>query len=236
MYTTIMKPFHYTIRMHNRTTFGGAPMLSITDFLTRHAFNAFSSFSAFILLVVNYDLGFFVPIITIAVYFLSNQLIYTIQKIKKRKQLQLTRSEYMLIEQQLRQAKQQLNKLNQQYVRVRSVKALKLVNDIQKLAKRIVHLVQANPQKFFVIEDFFYAHLPSAVELMDKYTSLTKEQLKDADVQQTLAQTRHTVKELYETMEDDLKRALQPDIDHLKIELDFAKLENTRRRQGGGHE
>ena len=90
-----------------------------------------------------------------------------IQKSKKRKILELSRSEYKHIEEQIKQARTNINSLTQQYVKVRSIKSFKLINEMTKLSKRIVSIVHNDPKKFYAVEDFFYSHLPSAVQLTD---------------------------------------------------------------------
>lgn len=208
-------------------------MLNAFHFTTRHVFNAFFAFALFIIAIVQFNTIFTllsVPL-AIATYIVSNKLILLYQKSKQSKLHGLTRSEFDHIEAQLKIARTQVTNLIQQYVRIRSVKSFKLLNDMNKLAKRILNLVQTNPQKFYAVEDFFYAHLPSAVELSNKYTVLTKQQLTDPAIHLALEDTRVTLKELYETMEDDLKQALSSDIEGLKIELDFAKLANEKRKE-----
>lgn len=207
-------------------------MLSTINFITRHAFNLVISFAVFIITVVNFELGiFFVPLLAIASYYVSNKTIYLVQKSKKTKELGFSRTEYKHIDSQLKLAKEHMNQLTQQYIRVRSIRSFKLLNEITKISRRIINLVQTNPQKFYAVEDFFYAHLPSAVQLTDKYTLLTKEQVKGTEIHLALEETRKTLKDLYDTMEDDLKLALASDIENLKIELDFAKLENEKSKE-----
>ena len=207
-------------------------MLTASQFIIRHLTNSFISFSAFILLIVNFDLGvFLVPIIAIVAYYVSNIIIKTLQTRSRSKELGLTSSEMALIGEQLKLAKANIQKLNQHPIKVRSVKSFKQKTDMVKTARRIVGIVQTNPQKFFGIEDFFYAHLPSAVQLTSKYATLSKQQVKGSDIHLALDETRTTLKELQLTFEDDLKLALKEEIETLKIEIDFAKLENERRKE-----
>lgn len=207
-------------------------MLNLQNFLTRHLLNILFSFTVFVLTVINFDFGvIIVPIITAFTYYVSNVVVKFIQKRKKMKELNLTPSEYKLIENQIIFAKKHINSLTQQFLRVRSIRSFKLLNDMTKISKRIVNIVQQNPHKFYQVENFFYSHLPSAVELTNKYSLLTQQQLKDQEIHLTLQETRQTLKELHETMEDDLRLALQSDIENLKIELDFIKLENEKKRQ-----
>ena len=213
-------------------------MLGAMDFITRHALNLFISFTLYIISILNFDLGVIALAIPIVSYFISNKLILTVQTMKRSKQLGLTKTEYRQIELQLKKAREQINKLTQQYTRVRSIKSFKLINETSKVSRRIINIVNSDPHKFYAVEDFFYAHLPSAVELTDKYTLLTKEHVKGTDIHLALEETRKTLKDLHVTIEEDLKLALQSDIENLKIELDFAKLSNEKRRDriGGGEE
>ncbi|HWL24056.1 MAG TPA: 5-bromo-4-chloroindolyl phosphate hydrolysis family protein [Ureibacillus sp.] len=207
-------------------------MLGAMNFITRHALNFLISLTVFILTVVNFDLGFFlVPLITILTYYVSNKSIKFIQKSKKSKELGLTRSELSHIEKQLKLARSHILSLTQQYIKVRSISSFKILNEMTKLARRILNIVQTNPAKFYSVQDFFYSHLPSAVELTSKYTLLTQQQLKDMEIQLALEDTRKTLKGLHETMESDLKSALESDLEHLKLEIDYAKLETEKNRQ-----
>lgn len=207
-------------------------MLGTMNFLSRHALNFLFSLTIFIFTTFTFDLGVvLVPILTILTYYVSNKSIKMIQKSKKRKLLDLTRSEYKHIEEQIKQARSNINSLTQQYVKVRSIKSFKLINEMTKLSKRIVSIVHNDPKKFYAVEDFFYSHLPSAVQLTDTYTLLTQQQLKDAEVNLALEDTRKTLRDLHVTMESDLRSALESDIENLKIELDYVKLENEKNRK-----
>ena len=212
---------------------GGTQMLGPTNFLTRHLINFLAALTALVIsfaTITGFASILALPLAVLA-YYVSNKVTLAIQKSSQSKKLGIAKSEYELIELQLNQAKAQIQALNQQYIRVRSVRSFKQINEMSKLAKRIINIVQANPQKFYAVEDFFYAHLPSAVQLSDKYTLLTKEQVPGTDVHLALEETRRTLKELLVTMEEDLKNALASDIENLKIELDFAKMSNDKRKE-----
>lgn len=207
-------------------------MLTASQFFTRNLFNCFFSISAFILLVVNLNLGvILVPLLTVATFVASDFIIKKIQTKSRSKQLGLTVSEMKLIDQQLKSARQHIQTISKLPFKINSVKTFKRKTEMVKTARRIVNIVQTNPQKFFGIEDFFYAHLPSAAQLSEKMTMLTKQQVKGSDIHLALDDTRSTLKELHDTIEDDLKLALKDEIESLKIELDFAKLENDRRKE-----
>lgn len=207
-------------------------MLGAANFFIRHALNFLIGFTVFILSIFNFDINLiFVPILSLIAYLISNKVIKVIQKSRRSKELGLSRSEFKHIEAQIKQAKGHINSLSQQYIRVRSVRSFKLLNEMMKLSKRIVNIVQNNPQKFYSVQDFFYSHLPSAVQLTQTYTMLSQTQVKDTEIHLALEDTRKTLKGLHGTMENDLKCAIESDLESLRIELDFVKLENAKKLQ-----
>ena len=205
-------------------------MLTNGQYLLRHTTSFFAGIIAMYLVEKIFLIGFTSFFAFPITYFLLNKAILIYQQTKRAKQLNLTRSQFIHIEEQLSIASKNANALTQKYVQVRSVKSFKVIYDMSKLSKRIIALVRKDPTKFYIIEEFFYAHLPSALELSSKYALLTKEQVTGTDIHIALNDARVTLKELYETMEIDLKKALSPDIESLKIELDFAKLANEQRQ------
>lgn len=210
-------------------------MLSTTNLVVRHLFNFFFSFASFVIFMLYFDLNLFatfflmigIPAVT---YSISNKVIHAIQIRKRAKELNFTTDEYKMINKYLTQAREQISKLSTGYIRVRSIKSFRVLNDMVKISRRIVNIVQTNPKKFYLVEDFFYSHLPSAVELTDKYAILTKEKMKDIDIQLALEETRVILKGLSDSMEQDLKDVLKTDLEHLRIELDFAKMEQEKRK------
>lgn len=212
-------------------------MLGAGNFIIRHLLNFLFSFTVFVTLILQLPFNLINALIMLSspviTYIVSNFAIKTVQKFKKTKELGLSRSEYHHIESQIRQAKMQINQLIQQYIRVRSIRSFKLLNDMTKLSRRIVNIVQSNPKKFYAVEDFFYSHLPSAVELSKNYATLVQQQIKDADFHIALEDARKAMKQLQSTMEEDLKAALASDLENLKLELDYVKLEQRKKQEMG---
>lgn len=60
---------------------------------------------------------------------------------------------------------------------------------------------------------------------------LTAQPLKDSDVKMALQQTQHTIDTMYETIELDLKSVLATDIEHLKLEIDFANMAAEQKKK-----
>jgi len=166
----------------------------------------------------------FAGLLSFGIYVVSEQFIKMVQSRKFASKHGLTMAEYRHIKSQLKDAKDKLKQLNGYFLKVRSVRAFKQLFDMNRLAKRIFQIVKTNPKKFYQAESFFYAHLDSAVELTSKYTLLISQPVKAADIQIALQDTRETLLELNQVMEKDLRQVLSSDIEHLKMELDFAKI------------
>lgn len=207
-------------------------MLSIGHFFSRHTASLIFSLSTVSIAVIAANPGFFLGgIIFAGTYSASTFLLKHNQKKKVMKLAGITKEEYKHIDSQLSTANKQIQALSQNYLRVRSVAAFKQLLEITRISKNIVKIVKTDPQKFYNVEQFFYAHLPSAVQLTDKYTMLSKQPVKDKDIQLTLSKTRETLTDLNETIQIDLKDALSNDIDHLQMEIEFANRSNNRRKE-----
>ncbi|MFJ7972474.1 5-bromo-4-chloroindolyl phosphate hydrolysis family protein [Psychrobacillus sp. NPDC096389] len=207
-------------------------MTEVMNTVIRHIINIPIMFIAWFVFFFPLDIGYFISsALAIGVYLVSNFSIKKIQHRRIMKKHQLTHSEYFHIQKQLKEAKAKIRTLNSHYLKVRSFSSFKQLFDMNRLAKRIISLVKENPRKFYQVEKFFYAHLDSAVELTSKYTLLVSQPMKNHDLKIALADTRETLESMNAIMEDDLKDVLASDIEHLKMELDFAKLSVRKKEQ-----
>ena len=128
-------------------------MLSTTNLVVRHLFNFFFSFTSLIIFIVYFDFDFLVTFflmigIPTVTYFISNKVIYAFQIRKRAKELGFTTDEYKMINKYLSQAREQISKLSSGYIRVRSIKSFRILNDMVKVSRRILNIVQTNPKKF----------------------------------------------------------------------------------------
>ena len=207
-------------------------MLSVGQFFSRHTISLFISLSTVSITAIAANPGFFLGgLLFVGTYTTSAFLLKLSQKKKVTKLAGISKEEYNHIDTQLSTAQKQIQTLSKNYLRVRSISTFKQLLEITRISKNIVKIVKANPQKFYTVEQFFYAHLPSAVQLTETYTMLTKQPVKDKEIQITLAKTRETLTDLNDTIQTDLKDALSNDIDHLQMEIEFANRSNTRKKE-----
>lgn len=206
-------------------------MKEIRNFFTRHFITAPISFGSWLYLTFGTSLNFFAATgLFIAIYLGSSFTIKQFQIASSIKKLGLQRSEYNYIKGQLKGAQLKLKRLNSYYGKVRSVQAFKQLHEMNTLSRRIINIIRANPKKFYQVENFFYAHLDSAVELTSKYAILVNQPLKDKDIQIALQDTRETLSDVNEQLEQDLRDVLSSDIENLKMEIDFVGVTMNKKK------
>ncbi|WP_087972346.1 5-bromo-4-chloroindolyl phosphate hydrolysis family protein [Oceanobacillus rekensis] len=135
----------------------------------------------------------------------------------------LTRREYKYIDNNLKDAKQKISRLQKALFRVRSLQHAKQNLEIARTAQKIYTNAKKEPKRFYQAEGFFYNHLDSLVELAEKYAYLSSQPAKTREMEKSLKDTRQTVGMLGETIKKDLHIMLDDDIDTLHFELDVAK-------------
>lgn len=206
-------------------------MKEIRNFFTRHFITAPISFGSWLYFVLGIGMNIFAATgLLIAIYLGGTFAIKQLQISSEVKKLGMRRSEYNYILDQLNQAKLKLKRLNSYYGKVRSVQAFRQLHEMNTLSRRILSIVRANPKKFYHVENFFYAHLDSAVELTSKYAILVNQPLKDKEVQIALQSTRETLTDVNEQLEQDLRQALTSDLQQLQLELDFVGATMNKRK------
>ena len=150
------------------------------------------------------------------------------------KKHQLTWKEYVYIRKNLREAKEKISRLHKAYFHARSLSTFNQIFRLNRLVKRIYTIVKKEPKRFYQAERFFFYHLDSVVELTEKHAFLAAQSVDDAKMHLSLQETKHMIEQLIQTVEQDLKELLSPDVDHLSFELDVAK--HTLRKWTPPHE
>ncbi|WP_175991403.1 5-bromo-4-chloroindolyl phosphate hydrolysis family protein [Bacillus sp. Marseille-Q1617] len=179
--------------------------------------------ASFIVYLLTLDIGFPLTLLcSIVTGIITFLLIKGIQKSLWLNKKGLTRKEYRYISKNLKEAKEKIKRLQKQQLKVRSLGAFKQILEINRLSRRIFQLVNKEPKRYYSSESFFYYHLDSVVELTEKYTFLAAQPGKSQEAFLSLQQTRSTLDELIDSLEKDLEAVLADDMDHLKIELNFA--------------
>lgn len=139
------------------------------------------------------------------------------------KKHQLNIKEYRYIRKNLEEAKRKMDRMRKALVSIRNITFLKDVMELLRIMKKIYQVTKKEPKRFYLGEKFYFSHLDSAVELTEKYALLSSQPNKDEQLVQALHETRHTIKEMKTTIENDLYHILSDDIEQLHFELDVTK-------------
>lgn len=136
---------------------------------------------------------------------------------------QLTRKEYQYIKKNLDEAKKKIHRLSKVQFSIRNITSLKQRIDGLRITRKIYTLTKREPKRFYKAERFYFSHLDSLLELTEKYALLSSQPVKSAEIEHSLSETRRTLVELTEAVEQDLYYILSDDIEHLNFEIDVAK-------------
>ena len=106
---------------------------------------------------------------------------------------------------------------------MRNFSDMKQNYEVIKLVNKIYSTTKKEPKRFFKAEQFYFSNLDSIVEITEKYAFLHSQPAKTPELKISLKETRLTLDKLTDSLENDLYRVLEEDIDDLQFELDVAK-------------
>ncbi len=135
----------------------------------------------------------------------------------------LTRREYRYIQNNLKEAKQKIRRLQKAFLTTGNVLNAKQNIEILRVVHKIHSVTKKEPIRFYRAEEFYFSHLDSLVEIAEKYAFLNSQPVKTPELNQSLTETRKTMAELSQTIQDDLYKMIESDVHTLKFELDVAK-------------
>ena len=136
-------------------------------------------------------------------------------------------SEYSFIRNQLKEARTKVNRLKKSYINVRSLKDIKLVYDINRLVSTIHDAVEDDPKRFFGVQQFYHAHLDSAVNTVEHYLHLYKMPGKSKEERVKLHEARITLFEIMRSLESDVSIMNKSDYQALELEKKVVKKSNS---------
>lgn len=146
----------------------------------------------------------------------------------------LTRKEYKFIQDNLKEAKQKIIRLQKALIDVRQLGNARENMELLRTVRRIYANTKREPQRFYKAEGFYYKHLDSLVEIAEKYAYLSSQPVKSRDMNEMMRDSRHTIFVLGQTVRKDLKTMLNDDVNTLHFELDVAKRRIDKHKNANG--
>lgn len=156
---------------------------------------------------------------SVAVYY----ILKWIMKSYNIKSTGLTRREYYYIQRNLKEAKRKIRRLQKAFLKSSNVLTAKQHIEILRVVHKIHDMTKKEPIRFFKAEEFYFSHLDSLVEIAEKYAFLNAQPVKTPELTDSLNETRRTIARLSDTIQNDLLKVIEHDVDTLKFELDVAK-------------
>lgn len=144
------------------------------------------------------------------------------------KEYGLTKSEYRYIQNQMKEAKEKLNRLRQSYYNIRTLKDAKLIFDINRIVKSIINTVEDDPKIFYNVQQFFHSNLDSAVNTIEQYLFLYKMPGKSKDEKIKLHETRLSLLELKRTLQANLSHMNRSTYQSLEVEKEIISMNKRR--------
>ncbi|MDL4840358.1 5-bromo-4-chloroindolyl phosphate hydrolysis family protein [Aquibacillus rhizosphaerae] len=165
----------------------------------------------------------FSSVIAFAGAFIAYGFVSTVFYIRFLKKHHLSVKEDRYIRKNLADAKKKIYRIQKVFLSIRQISFLKDMIELLRIIRKIYAVTTKEPKRFFQGDKFYFSHLDSAVEMIEKYALLASQPQKNAEVEQVLYKTTRTIKELKVLIEKDLYQILSNDIEQLDFELDVAK-------------
>lgn len=184
------------------------PVMFITGLITFFGFEVpfwYSSFLAISVAGLSYWIG--------SVYFHFRFL----------KKNQLTSKEYRYIRRNLIEAKHKIRRIKKAFFSIRNFNLLKEMTALLRTTNKIYRVTKNEPKRFYQAEQFYFSHLDSVVELIEKYVLLYSQPTKRNETEKILHVTQHTLIDMKAKIDQDLYHMLSNDIEQLQFEVDYVK-------------
>ncbi|WCN37969.1 5-bromo-4-chloroindolyl phosphate hydrolysis family protein [Aneurinibacillus uraniidurans] len=134
--------------------------------------------------------------------------------------VEISRSDRKYIKQNLRDARRKLKQIRYFQFRLRSFTMWQKISHLYKLARQIIQVVEQQPHKFHQARSFFSAYLDSTLHVLDKYTFLMSQPIRNAEMKETLHKTEQMLNDITAALEQELLQVLSDDVMNLDIELE----------------
>lgn len=176
--------------------------------------------SLLVLLIV-----FRVPVLLLILFTLGSLIVWAVVRsgsggVSMPDGVEMSRSDRKYIKQNLREARRKLKQIRRFQFRLRSIVMWQRTSHLYKIARQIVQIVEREPHKFHQARSFFSAYLDSTLHVLDKYTFLMGQPVRNPEMKDTLHKTEQMLNDITAALEQELMQVLSDDVMNLDIELE----------------
>lgn len=132
----------------------------------------------------------------------------------------LTWKEYVFIKRNLREADKKIKRLYKALFSIHHLPSLKQRVKLVRFIRRIFKITKKEPRRFYQADEFYYKYLDSVVELTEKFVFLSSQPNKNQALTLSLHKTERALEQLTDSIEKELYRIIESDLDQLHFEID----------------
>lgn len=135
----------------------------------------------------------------------------------------LSKEETQFFRETMNTAKYQIVKIEKNMNSTGKLKAIEHRNNVVRVSKALFKEITKDPQRLHVVDKFLYVHLPSLMELTDKYVEIDRHEAKSKSTYDILDQSAETIDEMSQMIVEDYVRFMSDDIEDMELEVELAK-------------
>jgi len=135
----------------------------------------------------------------------------------------LSKEETNFFRETMNTAKYQIVKIEKNLDSTGKLRAIEHRNNTVRVAKSLFKEITKDPQRLHVVDKFLYVHLPSLMELTDKYVEIDRHEAKSKSTYDILDKSAETIDEMCQLIVEDYVRFMSEDIEDMELEVELAK-------------
>lgn len=139
------------------------------------------------------------------------------------KEAGMSKEETQFFRETMNTAKNQILVLEQNLKQVSKLKAIESRNNTIHLTQALFKDITNEPRRLHEVDKFLYVHLPSLVDLTEKYNEINNHEIKNKTTFETLEKSASTIDEMCQLIAVDYAAFKADDLAEMDLEIELAK-------------
>ncbi|MGX7419462.1 5-bromo-4-chloroindolyl phosphate hydrolysis family protein [Carnobacterium gallinarum] len=204
-----------------------------------YTFTSILCMISFLVFILIFDIGFGPSLF--ATLFLGTVLYFLIGKRKQEKkkaakqqisddlhritqsQEGMSKEETQFFRETMNTAKNQILILEKNMHQVTKLKTIESRNNTIQLTKALFKEITNEPRRLHQVDKFLYSHLPSLVDLTEKYIEISNHEVKNKTTFEVLDKSASTIDEMCQLIAVDYASFKAEDLENMDLEIELAK-------------
>lgn len=135
----------------------------------------------------------------------------------------LNKEETIFFRETMQTAKIQITQIEKNMTLAGKLKAIEHRHNVVRIAKSLFKEITQAPNRLHEVDRFLYVHLPSLLDLTDKYVEIDRHEAKNKSTYDILESSTDTIDELCQLVIQDYVSFKSTDLNDMEIEVELAK-------------